>query len=95
MERVQLVQWSKRLESAGVFVLGALLGLLLGKRLALPGLDFLWMSAGCALLLSGILRGEALLRWAPLLLLLLIALAWSCLPAPWGQEKAERAPRDD
>ena len=89
LERVQLVQWSERLESAGVLVLGVLFGLLLVKQLALPGLNFLWMSVGFALLLSG----EALRWWA--LLLLLIALSWSCLPAPWGQKKAERAPRDD
>ena len=71
--RARLAQWSERVESAGVLVFGALLGLLLGKGLALSGLGFLWMSAGCVLLLVGILRGEALRRWAPVLLLLLNA----------------------
>ena len=57
LARVQLVQWSECLESAGAFALGALLGLLLVKEPTLPGLNFLWMSSGCALFLKGILRG--------------------------------------
>ena len=84
LKRAQLAQWSERLESAGVLVLGALLGLILGKGLALRGLDSLWMSVGCALLLGGILRGKVLRRWAPLLLLLLIALGRVMSSGPVG-----------
>ncbi len=84
LERARLAQWSERVESAGVLVFGALLGLLLGKGLALSGLGFLWVWAGCVLLLGGILRGEALRRWAPVLLLLLIALGLVISPGSVG-----------
>ena len=84
LERARLAQWSERVESAGVLVFGALLGLLLGKGLALSGLGFLWVWAGCVFLLGGILRGEALRRWAPVLLLLLIALGLVISPGAVG-----------
>ncbi len=79
--RSRLTEKAERVEVAGVLVCCALLGLLLGTALETSGYGFLWISDGCVLVFTGILKGDTVRWWSPLPLLLIVLVG---LVAPSG-----------
>lgn len=82
LKRAALAEWSERIATLGVLVSGVLCGVLLRDAPELPGPVFLWVLGGIALLLAGVLRGEALRRLAPAFLLLIVVAGMVALPGP-------------
>ena len=80
VERVRLGQKSERARSAGLLIIGGLLGLLAQRTVALPGAGLPWTGAAAALLLAGAISGQMLRRWTPAVLVCLITLVLLAAP---------------
>jgi len=63
---------AERITAAGVLLAGVFGGALLGEAVRLPGASPVWIGGGAALLAMGLLRGEALRRAAPAVLLVAV-----------------------
>ena len=82
LKRARLAERSERVEAAGVLLFGILLGLLLKMGFDLSGSGFIWAAGGLVLIFVGAFGGEAVRRWAPVLLFSLIVTGLALFSGP-------------
>jgi hypothetical protein len=86
IESAQLSRTSERVRSGGVLVVGSLLGLLGQRSLSPSGLGPFWVLGAAIFLLAGVVAGEGLRRWAPTMLLCIVAFGLLAAPIFGGAD---------